>query len=128
MERRNTKQREIVLDAVMLLKNHATADEIYKYIKEFHPNIGKGTVYRNLNILSESGLIRKISIPNGPDHYDHCNSNDHYHVQCVRCNKLFDLDMELIKDLEKTVVDNQGFDILGYDLVFKGVCPECKNK
>ena len=50
MERRNTIQRDITLQAVRSLGNHATADEIYAYVSQEHPRIGRGTIYRNLNI------------------------------------------------------------------------------
>ena len=53
MERRNTIQRDLVLEAVNTLKGHVTAEEVYSFIKKEHPNIGKGTVYRNLGILAE---------------------------------------------------------------------------
>ena len=61
--RRNTIQRAIVLEAVNNLHCHATADELYKEIIKKHPTISKATVYRNLNLLSEMGEIRRLEIP-----------------------------------------------------------------
>ena len=82
--KRNTIQRSLVLEAVNKLKCHATADEIYQEVTREHPNISKGTVYRNLNQLSDSGEIRKIETPGGADRFDH-RCHDHYHVKCLRC-------------------------------------------
>ena len=56
--KRNTIQRALVFEAVNQLKCHATADEIYQMVAAEHPNISKGTVYRNLHQLSENGEIR----------------------------------------------------------------------
>ena len=67
MARRNTIQKDMVLKTVRELKRHLTADEVYGYIKKDHPNIGKGTVYRNLGILAEEGAIRKVEVPDGPE-------------------------------------------------------------
>ena len=53
MEKRNTIQKELVLNAVTKMHRHVTADEVYDYIKKDYPSIGKGTVYRNLSILAE---------------------------------------------------------------------------
>ncbi|MGN1094908.1 MAG: Fur family transcriptional regulator [Eubacteriales bacterium] len=125
MDERNTIQRSLVLDAVNKLKSHATADEIYDFIVKEHPNISRGTVYRNLNRLSEMGKIRKLEIPGGPDRYDHLSYN-HYHVKCVKCGRMFDVDMDYIPDMTKNIKDTHGFDFLGHDLIFSGICPECK--
>ena len=88
MERRNTIQRDIVLKAVRSLGNHASADEIYSCVSKDYPSIGKGTVYRNLNILAEEGEIRKVEIPEGPNRFDH-SVGKHYHITCIKCGKVF---------------------------------------
>lgn len=124
---RHTIQQEMVLAAVNTLKCHATADEIYAVISQEYPTIGRGTVYRNLLKLSEMGEIRKIEMPNGADGYDHLCTN-HYHIRCIKCGKLFDVDMDYISDLVQRVNDPHGFDIIECDIVFKGVCPHCKEQ
>lgn len=125
MIKRNTIQRALVLEAVNKLKCHATADEIYNAIVNEHPHISRGTVYRNLNQLSESGEIRKLEIPGGADRFDH-RCHDHYHARCLKCGQVFDVEMEYIKDLEKKIKDTHGFEFSGHDIMFKGICPECK--
>ena len=125
MIKRNTIQRALVLEAVNELKCHATADEIYNAIVNEHPHISRGTVYRNLNQLSESGEIRKLEIPDGADRLDH-RCHDHYHARCLKCGQVFDVEMEYIKDLEKKIKDTHGFEFSGHDIMFKGICPECK--
>lgn len=126
MNKRFTIQKKLVSDAVRDLGCHATADEIYAHVSADYPSISKGTVYRNLNTLAEEGEIRRIEVPGAADHFDH-NCTDHYHVICVRCGKVFDVDMKPISSLTDKIGDAHGFDFLGYDIVFKGVCPECKN-
>lgn len=123
--KRNTIQRALVLEAVNKLKCHATADEIYQEVAGGHPNISKGTVYRNLHQLAESGEIRKLEVPGGADRFDH-RCSDHYHVRCLKCGRVFDVDMEYIGDLEKGIRDPHGFVFSGHDLMFKGICPDCK--
>ena len=125
--KRNTIQRSLVLEAVNKLKCHATADEIYQEVTREHPNISKGTVYRNLNQLSDSGEIRKIETPGGADRFDH-RCHDHYHVKCLRCGRVFDVDMEYITGLEGKIRDAHGFEFSGHDLMFRGICPECQKQ
>ena len=127
MVKRNTIQRTLVFETVNKLQNHATADEIYDAIISEHPNISRATVYRNLNLLSEMGEIRKLEIPGGPDRFDHCVDN-HCHVKCEKCGRLFDVDMDYISGLESNIRDTRGFDFTGYDIIFRGICPDCKKK
>ena len=125
MKHRNTIQRSIVYEAVNRLKSHATASEIYDVIASEHPSVSRGTVYRNLNQLAEEDEIRKILVPGGADRYDHC-CHKHYHARCLRCGRLFDIEMDYIADLEKAIKDAHGFSISGHDILFNGLCPDCQ--
>lgn len=125
MTHRNTIQRSLVYEAVKRLHCHATADEIYSEIVKKHPTIGRATIYRNLNQLADSGEIKKIEIPGGADRYDHRCGN-HYHARCSKCGRIFDMDMEYIADLEKTIKNTHGFEVSGHDLLFKGICFKCQ--
>ena len=124
MDHRNTIQRTVVLETVKRLKCHATANEIYEAVIRDYPTISRATVYRNLQQLSETGLVCKREMPNGADCYDHI-CTDHYHVRCVRCGRVFDVDMDYIPDLQKSIKDTHGFEFTGHDIIFKGICPDC---
>ena len=127
MAKRNTIQRSLVLEAVNKLQCHATADEVYAEISKDHPTISKATIYRNLNVLSELGEIRRLEIPGSADRYDHISRN-HCHVKCEGCGRVFDVDMDFVGGLESGIRDTHGFDFTGYDIIFHGVCPECKKQ
>lgn len=126
MERRNTIQKELVLNAVVKMRRHVTAEEVYDYIKADYPSIGKGTVYRNLGILADENKIRKVEIPGGADCFDFT-LEKHYHVKCIVCGKVFDVDMEEIKTLDSFIHDKHGMKFLDYDIIFKGICMDCQN-
>jgi Fe2+ or Zn2+ uptake regulation protein len=123
--KRTTTQRSLVLETVRELKNHPTAEEIYDTIVRKYPHISRGTVYRNLNLLSDIGDIRKVEMPNGAYRFDHI-CHDHYHARCVSCGQVFDVEMDIIEDLDKSIKNAHGFEITGYDIFFKGTCPGCK--
>ena len=127
MKTRNTIQRILVLEAVNRLRCHATADEIYAVIAKEHPHISRATVYRNLNLLAELGEIRKLEIPGAADRFDH-RCHDHCHVRCETCGRVFDVDMEYVAGLEQNIRDAHGFAFTGYDILFRGICPECRKK
>ena len=91
---RNTKQREEVLNAVKKLSNHPRAEDVYNCVIENNPNISKGTVYRNLNLLSELNEISKIQmLGNEPDRFD-VRVDEHDHAYCRVCKKLFDIEID----------------------------------
>ena len=125
MKQRNTVQRALVYEAVNRLKSHATADEIYHDIAAQHPSVSRSTVYRNLNLLAESGEIRKFETPGGPDRYDHRCFN-HYHARCLSCGRLFDIEMDYMPDLPRKILDAHGFAVSGHDILFNGLCPACQ--
>ena len=114
MKCRNTIQKQLVIEAVQNLKNHPSADEIYEEVAKRLPHISKGTVYRNLNLLAENGEVLRIPVANDSDRYDFYSSK-HSHFRCTKCGKVYDIQIPLRIDLEKTVMD--GFEIKGYELL-----------
>ena len=127
INRRNTIQKDLVRNAVYEMKRHVTANEVYEFIKESYPTIGKGTVYRNLDILVEEGALRKVEVSEGPNRFDFTLKN-HYHVRCVKCGEVSDVDMDEILDLMKKIHDTHGIEFLDYDISFKGICPKCRKE
>ena len=125
--RRNTIQKDLVRNAVYEMRRHVTANEVYEFIKEAYPTIGKGTVYRNLDILVEEGALRKVEVPNGPNRFDFTLKN-HYHVKCIKCGEIFDVDMDQIPDLLERIHNTHGIEFVDYDISFKGICPKCREK
>ena len=107
-----------MLNAVKSLKKHATAQEVYSFVKNEHPSVGKGTVYRNLGILSEEEIIRKVEVPDGPDRYDFAHKR-HYHIKCIKCGEIFDIDMDEIPNLQNSIKDMHGMKILDYDIFLR---------
>ena len=80
MEKRNTIQKKLVLDAVLRLADHPTAEQVYAEVVKEHPTVSKATVYRNLNVLSQSGVLRHIPMPDGADRFDH-RLTPHAHIE-----------------------------------------------
>ena len=125
--KRQTIQCSIVLDTVKSTHGHSTADEIYRLVKENYPSISRATVYRNLNKLSDDGLVRKISIPGSADRFEKM-SPPHYHIKCLSCGTICDVEMEYIADIENSIPDRHGFEIISHDIIFSGICPRCRER
>lgn len=126
MQVRNTNQRKIILDIMKDNFTHPTAEEIYQEARSIDPHISRGTVYRNLGFLSETGEILKINVPDGSDHYD-STLNQHYHFCCNSCCRMFDVPGTVSVDAQ-AVSDQMacnGFLVSSHNLIFTGLCPEC---
>ena len=108
----------MVLDAVNEMHRHVTADQIYTFVKEKYPSIGRGTVYRNLGILVKEDKVRKVEVPDGSDRFDFPLEN-HYHVECVKCGEIFDVDMDVISELEKRIRDTHGMKYISHDIFLR---------
>ena len=123
----NTKQRTLIYETVQGSSSHPTADDVFRAVRTKMPNISLGTVYRNLNVLTELGKIRKISIPGQPDHFDR-QGDWHDHMVCVHCGRMLDITLQAMPTLPEQLALQSGLTITGYSLVAQCVCPECAKK
>ncbi len=127
VERRQTIQRGLVLDAVIDLCNHPTAHEVYEYIHKTHPSVGKATVYRNLNLLVDEGKLKRVFAIDGPDHYD-STIEVHQHLECKVCKKIIDVSLSINDDNFVDVEKQTGFSDIDRNIIITGICPECLEK
>jgi Fur family peroxide stress response transcriptional regulator len=86
---RVTPQRVAILEAIIELKNHPTADNIIDFIKEHHPNIATGTVYKILEALVENGLIKKVKTDRDIMRYDAI-LEPHHHLYSTESDRIED--------------------------------------
>ena len=120
-------QRQIVLQTVLRMHDHPTADTVYAAVAAEHPSISKATVYRNLNPLASQREIRRVPVPNGADRYDF-NLKEHYHVRCAHCGRVFDVYMPPLDNLIERVEDASGVEVQRYEILFEGICRDCKQQ
>ena len=123
--RRDTKQREAILKVLRNTKSHPTADQIYDDVRKGIPNISKGTVYRNLQVLQQDGLISVLNITGTQSRYE-TKQESHYHFRCERCSRVFDLDGPVIDELDDKVAKKTGFKVSHHQMEFHGLCKECQ--
>lgn len=124
---RHTKQKEVVYAALLALRSHPTADQVYDSIHRDHPRISKATVYRILRNMAAKGELLRIPVANGADRFDH-NHSTHFHIFCDRCGRVEDIfDAELDQKV-RTTGESTAYRFSGYELVFHGLCAECSEK
>ena len=125
--RRNTRQRQVVLEELRKLESHPTAAELYALARRRLPRISLGTVYRNLELLVQRGVIRKLETTAAEARFD-SETDRHHHVHCVRCGRVSDA-RDLPEDPAAWAIQNvNGYEIQGFRLDFVGVCPDCQQQ
>lgn len=84
-----TPQRHAILEAVMTLGNHPTAEQIFDYIRKKHPGIATGTVYNVLDALVENGLVKRVKTDKDAMRYDAI-MQKHHHLYCSESERIED--------------------------------------
>lgn len=125
-QQRNTKQRQLVLDVVKSHHDHPSADQLYLQLRSLDDKISRGTVYRNLNLLVENGEILHVKVP-GVDRFEG-RLDFHYHLICTECNKVVDISLPYLTEIDQSAAKESGFEIYRHRTIFEGLCPECKKK
>ena len=126
MKKRNTIQKQIIIDCIQNTKIHPTPKELYELVKEKNPEIGQATIYRHINNMLDDETIRIV----------HQNANgkrldatflEHDHFVCKKCGKIIDIlfkDNQFNKQLEKEyniIIQNK-------NTIYEGICEECSKK
>lgn len=120
-----SKQRETVLQTLRENVVHPTAEYIYDIMRKTDKSVSLATLYRNLNQLTEAGKIKKIEGLENSAHYDH-NIHEHYHFICTECKRVFDIPADVAGDIVKKTEEKTGFVIQSHDVIFHGLCNDCK--
>jgi len=124
---RKTQQRQVILEELRKLTSHPTAADLYDIVRRRLPRISLGTVYRNLELLTRMDEIQKLEIGGSEARFDG-NAAPHYHIRCVRCERVDDIH-DAPEDLVKGNIKKlAGYEIFGFRIEFFGHCPECRLK
>lgn len=121
---RMTRQRFVILDVLRKLKTHPTADEVYALVRAQIPRISLGTVYRNLDLLAESGEILKIESAGSQKRFDG-DIEAHQHVRCTVCGRIGDVMPPIPLPLTAMPRVN-GFRVQNARVEFDGICQHCE--
>lgn len=122
-----SRQRESIKKYLASTKEHPTADTVYTHVKKDFPNISLGTVYRNLNLLTELGEALKISTPDGGDRFDGV-TTPHCHFCCKECGSVLDIDMTDDGYVDEMAGKHFDGEIESHSIMFFGKCANCSKK
>jgi Fur family ferric uptake transcriptional regulator len=122
---RLTAQRQIILEELSKVKTHPTASELYDMVRQRLPRIGLGTVYRNLELMADNGMILKLEVGGTQKRFD-ATTDTHYHIRCTGCGRVDDIDTPVMENLVKAAAESTSYQVVGHHVEFTGICPDCQ--
>lgn len=122
---RYSRQREMIYECLSQTTEHPTAEMLYSWLKPDNPALSLGTVYRNLNLLAEEGLITRMPFP--VERFD-ANTIPHPHFMCRVCGGVFDLELPYSRALDESAEAICGHRVDRHELLFYGTCAACNPK
>ncbi|EPD50163.1 peroxide operon regulator [Paenisporosarcina sp. HGH0030] len=122
---RITPQRHAILEFLIQSMIHPTADDIYRALEGKFPNMSVATVYNNLRVFREAGLVKELTYGDSSSRFDFV-TNDHYHIICDNCGKIVDFHYPGLDEVEQLASHVTGFKVNSHRMEIYGTCPTCE--
>ena len=124
--KRTTNQRRLLLDLIQRAGGHLDADELYRLARDQEPNISLSTVYRNLKLFKELGLVEERHFIEEHHHYEAKPATEHHHVVCLGCGKVIDFESPLAEQIKHSVAAEKHFSVTSAEIRVEGYCARCR--
>ena len=121
---RITETRKAVIDFIIQSHDHPSADMIYQALLPAFPNMSLATVYNNLKVLIDEGIVSELKVRNDTTTYYDFMGHQHLNVICEKCGRIADMDLDL-PDVQQEAADQTGYQITKSQMVVYGICPDC---
>jgi Fe2+ or Zn2+ uptake regulation protein len=127
--RRMTSQRRLLLKVLAESHGHLDAEAIYALAKEKDPNISLATVYRNLKVLKEAGIVQERLLDReGQKHHYEVAAEAHYHFTCVECGQVIEFESPLIEQASEELAQRLNLEIIHTRVHLEGYCVNCQKE
>ena len=123
--RKITAQRQCIFKALEGDATHPSAERVHERVRHDMPNVSLKTVYQTLNDLADLGAIAVLDVGTGSARFDPNVEKTHHHLVCRSCGKVRDVTAAFPR-LKVSRRATQGFDVDSAEVVFRGLCDECK--
>ena len=123
---RLTTARQAILEVLIVSGGHVSADQLVEMVRAQSPQVGRMTVYRTLDLLSELGVIRPVYQGTGAAHYILMMDGHHHHLVCTGCDCVIEFEECVLAEIEEVVSGRFNFQIQGHLLEFYGMCANCQ--
>ena len=119
------RKRSAILTCLRSTTSHPSAEMLHQMLQPEHPDISLATVYRNLALFKNQGLIQSLGTVDGIERFD-ANTDPHVHFICNTCHRVEDLhQIQVPEQLRSTVESTTGGRVADCQLSFSGTCRGC---
>lgn len=123
---RLTDARRAIVTALLSSEGHHSADELVELVHHAAPGVGRMTVYRTLELLTDLGLIRPIYQGSAAARYILMDEGHHHHLVCSSCDQIIEFDACVWQEIEQAVGKYYHFEVQGHLLEIFGRCQSCR--
>lgn len=124
---RNTPEREEIIAEIFAEQDHFDVDELYLRLRQKGSKISKASIYRNIPLIIESGLIKEVWHENGHMHYETVYGHKHHcHLRCLKCGKVIEFVEKKLEEIERYLCEENDFEIVDHRLDITGYCSDCR--
>jgi Fur family peroxide stress response transcriptional regulator len=120
-----THQRQVLYEVMQTMPGHPSPEEVYAQVKQRIPAISLATVYKNIHLFVERGVLKEVSLHHGSLRVE-LNSYSHHHMVCSQCKTITDIDEEDLGILAAPQRLPGGFQAERYAIDVIGVCAACQ--
>ena len=120
-----THQRQVLYEVMSAMHGHPSPEEVYARVRMRIPAISLATVYKNIHLFVESGVLREVSLHHGSQRVE-MNREEHHHMVCSRCKSISDIDERELGLLSKRKRLAGGFLVERYSVDVIGLCAKCQ--
>jgi Fur family ferric uptake transcriptional regulator len=124
----DTWQRRLLLSIIQEAGKHLDAKELYRRATAKDTRISLATVYRNLRLFKEQGLINARRLGQAHCYYEIGQSGEHQHLVCQACGEVIEFNSSQIRKLVAEVQRKNGFFVTKVDLCLEGYCHKCNDE
>ena len=124
-----TRERESLLREIFATHYHFEADELLFRLKEKNIKTSRATIYRTLDLLVRSGLVRRVHLGEDHYHYERVTRNSHHdHLICTTCGRVIEFHDEELEAHQDAICRRKKFTPTFHNLQILGICNECTVK
>ena len=124
---RNTPEREEIIAQIFVTDDHFDVDELYLRMRSKGSRVSKASIYRNIPLIMECGLIKEVWHEDGHMHYEPIYGQSHHcHIRCVKCGKVIEFVEEELQVIEKRLAKKHDFLVVDHRLDVVGYCAKCR--
>ncbi|MEW5805943.1 MAG: transcriptional repressor [Acidobacteriota bacterium] len=126
---KKTGQRFQILHEIFSRHSHFKVSELLAGFRKRKIKVSRATIYRTLQHLIASGMVRSVEAEKGWSYYEHCHGHPHHdHLLCLECGSVFEFRSGKLEEIQEKICLEMGFLPLRHSHEIQGICEKCRTR